>query len=140
MKIALSFALGTAVTAGAGFLADSRIGIMFLAGVMFAAVLLAAGLASVSRARAVARFIDGVCDSLESSRKSRRAAPEPQSAPLPGGARADQHVISDLQSALQNFGMNRKKAEAAAIAAASEGGTLPEMIRRATAHLSQRVN
>ena len=131
-RILIAFLAGSLLTCAGAIAADYRTGIMFIAGGILLLVFQVAGLASLSRARAFARFIDGVCDSLEQGGKSRPSPPQPLRQP-------DQQAVSDLTSALVNMGMvSKKKAAAIATQAAAAGGTLPEMIIRATQ--AARVN
>lgn len=128
-RILLAFLSGSLLTCFAAIAADYRLGVMFLAGIVVAALALTAGLASTRRARAVARFLIGVCDSIEQQRKRR---PVSESAPLPEGARPDPKTVADLSSALQNFGMKKKQAATVAAQSVSAGGSFEEMVRRAT--------
>lgn len=131
-RLSVSFLTGSALTCAAAIVADYRLGVMFLAGVVFAALMLFAALASTGRARAAAQFLLALCDSLDQQKQPGRA----QSAPLPEGARPDPRV-TDLSSALQNFGMKRKQADVVAAQSVAAGGTFADQIRRATA---ARVN
>ena len=122
-RILSGFLAGSLLSAAGVILADSRAGVMFIAGGIAMLFIQAALIASVSRARVLARFITAVCDSLTQKSTTRHAAPEPQ----------DSQVVADLASALINFGMKRSKAAIVAREAAAAGGTLPQMIQRATA-------
>ena len=129
-RFCIAFLAGSLLTAAGVILADSRTGVMFIAGGIALLILQAALLASTARARRFAGFIVAVCDSLDTPGHA-----TPQIAPKPQGGQ----VVEDLTSALVNMGMkNRKRAAEIALTAASEGGTLPEMIRRAT--VAARVN
>ena len=125
-RILIAFLAGSLLTCAGAIAADYRTGIMFIAGGILLLVFQVAGLASLSRARAFARFIDGVCDSIEQGGNARPGAPEPQQQP-------NMQVVVDLTSALMNMGMkSRKRAIEIATQSAAAGGTLPEMIMRAT--------
>ena len=129
-RFCIAFLAGSLLTAAGVMLADSRTGVMFIAGGIVLLILQAALLASTARARAFSRFIVAVCDSLDTPAKT-----TPQIAPK---AQSGQ-VVEDLTSALVNMGMkNRKRAAEIALTAAEGGGTLSEMIRRAT--VAARVN
>jgi hypothetical protein len=131
-RILIAFLAGSLLTCAGAIAADYRTGIMFIAGGILLLVFQVALLASLSRARAFARFIVGVCDSLEQGRKSRPGAPEAHQQP-------NTQVVEDLTSALMNMGMkSRKHAIDIATQSAAAGGTLPEMIMRATQ--AARVN
>jgi hypothetical protein len=125
-RILIAFLVGSLLTCAGAIAADYRTGIMFIAGGILLLVFQIALLASLSRARAFARFIDGVCDSIEQGEQTRPGAPAPQQQP-------NIQVVEDLASALMNMGMKgRKRAVEIATQAAAAGGTLPEMIIRAT--------
>jgi hypothetical protein len=127
----IAFLAGSLLTAAGVMLADSRTGVMFIAGGIALLILQAALLASTSRARRLAAFVVAVCDSLDTPTKE-----TPQIAPKA----QDGQVVEDLTSALINMGMkNRKRAAAIAADAAADGGSLPQMIQRATV-AAARVN
>jgi hypothetical protein len=123
-RFCLSFLAGSLLTCAGAIAADYRTGIMFIAGGILLLVLQIALLASLSRARAFARFINAVCDGLDGRR--RKVEPEALT-PRVKESRQDQ-----IAAALRTFGMNRAKARARATEAVEAGGTFPEMIRRAT--------
>ena len=64
-RFCIAFLAGSLLTAAGVMLADSRTGIMFIAGGIALLILQAALLASTARARALSRFIVAVCDSLD---------------------------------------------------------------------------
>jgi hypothetical protein len=130
-RFCIAFLAGSLLTAAGVMLADSRTGIMFIAGGIALLILEAALLASTSRARRFAAFVVAVCDGLDTpAKKTPQIAPKAQ----------DGQVVEDLTSALINMGMkNRKRAAAIAADAAADGGSLPQMIQRATV-AAARVN
>lgn len=131
-RLSVSFLAGSALTCAAAIVGDTRLGVMFLAGVVFAALTLFAALASTGRARIAARFLVAVCDALDNRQKKPVRAQNAQGAPVSEGARPDTRV-ADLSSALQNFGMKRKQADIVAAQSVAAGGTFADQIRRATA-------
>jgi len=125
-RILVSFLAGSLLTCAGAILADYQAGVMFIAGGIVLLIAQVALLSSVKRARAFARFIVAVCDAW-------------QKKPLVFAAGAASQVpdqtVSDLASALKNFGMQRKRAEAVALEAVAGGGTFEDMLRRATAQV-----
>lgn len=146
----LSFLTGTLLAAAGVVLADYKTGVMFIAGGIALLILEAALVLNLRNARALARFIVAVCDSLDHDRRaSRSARNERREGDKPASAASaapqsdpviDPQTVQDLASALKNFGMSKKEAQAVAEQAAAEGGTLADMIRRATVRSNARVN
>lgn len=129
-RVLISLLFGSLSTCAAVILADTRMGVMFVAGICCCLIAQGALICSVRRARSLARFLDAVCDGMVEHRKtsprSRLADPEPV---VDDQAESDK---ADVVSALRNLGMkNRRQAEAIAAAAVKEGGSLPAMIQRA---------
>jgi hypothetical protein len=131
-NILLAFLAGSLITATAVIFADTRTGWMFIAGVICCLILQTALLCSVAHARVLARFLDGVCDSMESVKTIRPASRNPRATPVLTETASDPR-ITDLTSALVNCGMGRTKAAAIAQQAAEAGGSFEDMFRRATA-------
>jgi hypothetical protein len=129
-RILFSILAGSLATAAAVIAADTKTGVMFLAGGICLLILQAALLSDSRRARSLARFIEGVCDSMENLRPRSPRSPVRRDGPVSGLTTE----AEDLKSALVNLGMNPRKAHIASAQAARNGGTLSEMIRRATAN------
>jgi hypothetical protein len=126
-RILVSFLAGSLLTCAGAILADYQAGVMFIAGGIVLLIAQVALLSSVKRARAFARFIVAVCDAWQQKRPLVSAAGTASQVPDP--------AVSDLASALKNFGMQRKRAEAVALEAVAGGGTFEDMLRRATAQV-----
>jgi hypothetical protein len=135
-RFCIAFLAGSLLTAAGVMLADSRTGVMFIAGGIALLILQAALLASTGRARRFAGFALAVCDSLDTpGRRTRYSASNRQveAHALSAHAGPDRASRQDqIAAALRTFGMNRKKAGVVASEAVAGGGTFPEMIRRAT--------
>jgi hypothetical protein len=135
-RFCIAFLAGSLLTAAGVILADSRTGVMFIAGGICCLILQAALIGSVSRARALSRFISVMCDGLDTPGvRTRYSASkrEVEAHALSAHAGPDRASRQDqIAAALRTFGMNRKKAGVVASEAVEGGGTFPEMIRRAT--------
>lgn len=128
-RILFSFLAGSLITCAAVVAADYAMGVMFVAGILMVIVAQVAYVSKTANARAVARFLLAVAESLESARESAPRARATAKTP-------DSQEAADLESALRNFGMPGKKAASVAQQVAKDGGTLEDMIRRATARVN----
>ena len=128
-SILFSFLAGSLITCAAVVAADYVMGVMFMAGILLVIVAQGAYVSKTANARAVARFLVAVAESLESARESAPRARATAKTPTSQEA-------ADLESALRNLGMARTKAALVAQKAAQDGGTLEDMIRRATARVN----
>ena len=88
-RILISLLVGSLFTAGAVIAADTATGVMFVAGAICLLILQAAILCSARRARAVAHFILGVCDTMEHRQESRQRAAVKQGRAVSQGMRRE---------------------------------------------------
>ena len=88
-RILISLLVGSLFTAGAVIAADTATGVMFVAGAICLLILQAAILCSARRARAVAHFILGVCDTLEHRQESHQCAAAKQGRAVSQGMRRE---------------------------------------------------
>jgi hypothetical protein len=139
-RILLAFLFGSLLTAAAVIAADYRMGVMFMFGGFCCFLAQAATLSSLARARAVAHFLEAVCDSMACRSSSLPASPnashEAVLKPVASAAAPESPDIADLTSALVNLGMRKAKAETVAHQAVQAGGSFEDMFRRATARVN----